>query len=650
MSNITFPIAKVIGNRLLAIDGRRSAFFKIIPPDITQLSNSERNGFFNGVLTWLNFLDEDSTIKLYCLDGNAYLDTCSDHLPDSHALRTIPQENPLETFFGFNDIISDVCIYDDYLNFNGAYVSILSVIDFPEGEINENFLPHGVDYVLNIKKISKEKSISKMESIRTSHLSSFSKTKKDISGESTYSQAEDLLDDIIHGQEALFEIELFFLVKATSTDELNTKTTNLYNELNTRGIKTFIEGQSLEKKKTGLAAIFTELIPGVTPRQNLRTHITKSNHLKFLLPLRRSFLMSEGVTFSDQLGDEIYFNPFKKEIKNKNMLVTGTTGAGKSVFVNKLVNFFIKDHPTVILDKGGSFKRLTMYHGGEVLESGFNPLQFKDPQYLREIILSIVDLDKFSKLDQGKLLKSIKKALPKSDNFKQMLELLEKDFKGISLYFEDIKDYLTDNIIEDKPILYVDVENYPKSIIAPLIIFLLEYFKNLKAGEKILVFDECWSFLKEHAGYIDECFRTFRKSGAFPIAISQSLKDFEGLGGDLYSSITNNCYFKVFFPQDIRGSDLDSFDEENIKSLNFSKGNFSDCYLKSSDNRYRKILRNYLTNLEYELFQTEAGDTALINFIKKFGEYFNSKAEVIDSFVKLKTGGGLNDYDFDNNV
>jgi hypothetical protein len=294
----------------------------------------------------------------------------------------------------------------------------------------------------------------------------------------------------------------------------------------------------------------------------------------------------------------------------------------------------------VILDKGGSFKRLTRYHGGISLEDGINFMQFKDPIYLREVILSVVDEDKFDKLESGKLLAVIKKFLAETNRptFKNLLEFLEQDFNGIKFYFEEIKDHLSDKLVENVPILYVDVENYPKNIVSPLIIFLLEYFKNIQVRQKILVFDECWKFLKGHASYIDECFRTFRKTGAFPIAISQGLNDFKGLGSDLYHSITNTSNFKVFFPQELEvSSEVSSFDIENIGNLQYEKGLYSDCYLKTSDNRYRKIIRNYLSPLELELFHTEPNtEDHLLKFLNKNGQYFQSSKDAIDAFIGLK--------------
>ena len=442
-------------------------------------------------------------------------------------------------------------------------------------------------------------------------------------------------------------MELFFLVKASSSEELNIKTKQLSQHLLGKGLKTFVEGQNPSKGKSGLGVIFSDLIPGVRSKF-LRRHLDKTSHLIFLLCLSKSYLMNDGVIFHDNQDEEIFFNPFLPDLKNKNMLVTGTSGAGKSVFVNKLVHHLIEDHPTVILDKGGSFKRLSLYHGGKVLSKGFNPFQFKDPFYLREIILSVVDKEKFGKLEKGQLLKSIKEGIKESKSFHDLLNFLEKDFPSISSYFEDIREFLTDSVLDFKPILYVDVENYPKTIISPLIIFMLEYFKTLPAKEKILVFDECWSFLKDHSAYIDECFRTFRKSGGFPIAISQSIKDFENIGSDLFQSITNNSFFKVYFPQEIKtDGDMDIFDKEKVDSLCFEKGIYSDCYLKTSDNRYRKTIRNYLSPLELELFNTEAGgEKKMMDFIHSFGKYFDSTKTAIEAFVNLKKGGKLDDFNF----
>lgn len=638
MSKSIFPIIEITGNRITSVDGNHSSFYKLNNPDIEQMTINERNNFFDEVSIGLNHLLTEKYFKFYKIGNSAFLDTNSETLPDFSQVEFCPQKDPLKVFFGERLLYSDIGIHDDYLSFNGNYLRVFSVLGFSDDEAYPFLLPVDLDYVIHIKRRPKDKSVSKLERIRSGHLSSFLKSKRDIASEGAYNQAEELLADIIHGHEELFDVEMFFILRAESLNDLNEISKSFSIEMNSLGIKTFSEGQSLIKAKSGLAKIFNNLIPGVEPKESIRLLPDKSSHLRFLLPLHESKLMNEGITFHDGNGCPVYFNPFNKNIKNRNMLVTGLSGGGKSVFVNKVIHHLIDEHPTVILDKGGSFKKLTAYHDGSHLEKGFNPFQFKDPLYLREIILSVVDNKRFEKLEKGRLLKAIKSNSDKCQTFFDLINLLKKEFEDIDLYFEEFKNYFIDETIEFKKILYVDIENYPKGIVAPLIIFILEYFKRIDTNEKILVFDECWSFLKDHTSFIDECFRTFRKTGAFPIAISQSLNDFSSLNQELASSITNNSYFKVFFPQELETqNDISDFDIENIMSLGFKKNVYAECYLKTTDNRIRKTIRNYLSPVELQLFHTEAGlDLKYFTFLNRFEGFFESKKDATQAYVRLK--------------
>ena len=640
MKSSTFPIVEIENNKLIALDGNVAHFYELLAPDIDQYSSFEKDRFFSGIAGSLNNLPDDAYVKFYKISKRSFVETNSVNEPELRGVKMTPSSDHLTEFFKGSDLFSDLAIFDDYLLVNGQYLKVFSVLQFSENEIDESLIPIDLDYVLKMRKLEKIKANKLLDRIRTKHQSSFSKNKRDMESEGAYTQAEELLNDLAFERESIFQMELFFILRGDTAVAVNEEARRLQSFMASKDIKLFLEDHDPLRAKSSFAAIFNELIPGVAPKFDIRTHTNKTSHLCYLLPLKRSHLMDRGILFHDQNDDEILFNPFCKEIKNRNMLVTGLTGGGKSVFVNKLVHHLIGHHPTVILDKGGSFKRLTTYHQGVELRSGFNPMQFLDPLYLREFILSVVDKEKFDKLSRGKLLNEIKKYLQACTDyrFETLLSFLEESFTGIHYYFEDIKEFFTQSSLKVESILYVDVENYPKNIISPLIIFLLEYFKSIPEKEKILVFDECWSFLTNHAEFIDECFRTFRKTGAFPIAISQGLNDFKVLGGELSSSISNNSYFKVFFPQEIGASDeISEFDLQNINSLDFEKGIFSDCYLKSSDSKYRKIIRNYLTPLELELFHTEAGEADRLNrFLDRNHEFFENNKRAMDAFVGLK--------------
>ena len=364
MNKSIFPIIEITENRITSVDGNHSSFYKLNNPDIEQMTINERNNFFDEVSTGLNHLLTEKYFKFYKIGNSAFLDTNSETLPDFSQVEFCPQKDPLKVFFGERLLYSDIGIHDDYLSFNGNYLRVFSVLGFSDDEAYPFLLPVDLDYVIHIKRRPKDKSVSKLERIRSGHLSSFLKSKRDIASEGAYNQAEELLADIIHGHEELFDVEMFFILRAESLNDLNEISKSFTIEMNSLGIKTFSEGQSLIKAKSGLAKIFNNLIPGVEPKESIRILPDKSSHLRFLLPLHESKLMNEGITFHDGNGGPVYFNPFSNNIKNRNMLVTGLSGGGKSVFVNKVIHHLIDDHPTVILDKGGSFKKLTAYHEG----------------------------------------------------------------------------------------------------------------------------------------------------------------------------------------------------------------------------------------------------------------------------------------------
>ena len=651
MSKLLFPIIEVIGNQITNRNGEKSYFYKLLPPDLEQFSEVETESFYESLCSQLNNCDCEFFYKFYNLGGVSYLNTddLNFTLTNTNFLKL---DNPLEIFFGNRDIYSSVSFFEDYLSFNGKYTRVLSISSFSNDQNTLAYLPSDIDYIVSFKRKDSLKSLKELDHTRSAHMSNFHKNKRDIESEGAYGQAEGLIYEVTNGIDSLFDMEVFFLLSAYSLDELNIKAMSLITLMEQKGIKLFIEGKSVKKKKSGLATIFNSLVPGVYPKFDLRSHVNKGGHLVNLLPMTRSFLQegvtdkdesSSVVTFKDIEGNSIYFDPFNRDLKNRNMLVSGSTGGGKSVFVNFLLHELAPNHPTVILDKRASYKRLTLYHGGSILESGFNPMQFKDPIFLREIIISVCGVTSYSKLESGRLLKTIRKVLeqyPDLMDFNQFIKILEQDFKNLSLYFEEVSKYFTTDIIRPSNITYVDFENYPKGVVAPLIIFILQFFKEIPTKEKILVFDECWAYLKDHVEYVEECFRTFRKTGAFPIAISQGILDFNKEDQNLSNAIVNNSHLKIFFPQDyIDSHEVSGFDNSRISELCLEKGSFSECYLKSSDNKIKKTLVVELDFLRSELFHTEPVDgDPMLEFISENQKYFKNTKETIDSFVRLRHG------------
>lgn len=639
-----FPICEIKNNLITNHKGEKSFFYSVSPKDLEQFCDSKKENYLDLCINALSSLGSENYYKFYKINNDIYLNTNSRTPIDFPEVEYNSKGDALSILIPSSELYSDILFSEDCISYSGKFLRILSVTDFP---VNPNALEvfNDLNYVVCLRKIDKKSSKSRLERKRSSLLSSFIKNKRDISGESAYAQTEELLEEIIHNQEALFNIETFILIYADNLKTLNQETLIIKSELDSLGIKVFCEGQSVKSLRSGFYTIFNEILPGVTPTFKHRSIIDKSSHLIRLLPISKSQLMVDGIRFHDQSGNPIFFNPFSLDYKNRNILVSGNSGSGKSVLVNKLVHSLVEQRHCVILDKGGSFRKLCQFHSGHKLTGSFNPFQFKDPTYLREVLLSLIDENCYTKIEKAMLYSELKELVPKSRSLEEVVQNLSSRFVGLRYVLEEYSSYFKSEFSEIPRILYVDINEFPKEIVSTLIIYILEYFKNLNSDESILVFDECWSFLKSHYEFVDECFRTFRKTGSLPIAISQSLDDFGANNGDLANSIINNSNFHILFPQNSASEQISEFDEFCLSQLVLSKGYFSDFYLKSSDLSIQKIVRTHLSPLEHQLFHTEPGlDYQLNNFLCRFEEVFKDKRDAFIAFTRITHETYNNDF------
>ena len=272
MKTSVFPVAEVSKNRIVDIDGNISYAFELSPPDLEQLTPVEKDNFFEGVSDFLDEMPENDCLKFYRINGRGLI-TTNNSSPAIPSVKLRPSEDPLGTFLGADFLYSDIAVNDDCLSYNGRYLRILSAESFGENPIDEGFLPGWTDYVLFVRKIPKADALSKLERIRTGHLFSLTKTKRDISGEESYNQAEELIEDLTRGRENLFAIELFFIIRADSPRELNRLTDDFHADLAGRKLTTFIEGQSLRRFKTGLLAFLLR----TDPRSVARVEVARAS-------------------------------------------------------------------------------------------------------------------------------------------------------------------------------------------------------------------------------------------------------------------------------------------------------------------------------------------------------------------------------------
>jgi len=352
-----------------------------------------------------------------------------------------------------------------------------------------------------------------------------------------------------------------------------------------------------------------------------------------MLPLKHDIIHQEGIEFFSSRGNPVYLNLFDESALNFNLLLSGQSGAGKSMIAQKLlVEELEKGASAIVLDLGNSFKKTAQYYGGESLSLSFNPLQFKSPHYLKELIISVIPANELTAKLEGKIFLIIEENIESVKSFKDLILKLSAQIPDFELYFSELWNFFDNNERDLSKFTYVDTSLYPDKIKAPLIIFLIEAFKNLE-GKRIFVFDEVWSFLSNNAEYIAECFRTFRKSGASAIAISQGIDDFSA--SEMGKVIAKLCSIKILFQQSTEeSSELDNFDIEKIKMLSTKRKVYSEFYIKTE--QHRKSARFYPLPLEYELYTSNHNDREVFDRFHNHHAEFFPFCDIVDRFVDFK--------------
>ena len=613
------PIFSVNEHELTSLTGEVSSFFQILPPDMDGLDANNQEKIFSDLES--DLVNTDSAFKLYRLNGKAYLNTFGE-IDLTHG-KIIPQDKPISTFTGQDEV--DAHFYENYLTCGNDFLRVLSVVDFP---LNLEKLDtcSWADFVINFKKIDKLKAKSSINMKRKLHFSALFKGMRDLDSENAYHQAEELYDAVTSDEKGLFSVEMFFLLKASTKSELDKLTDKLLYDFRGKGTKLHIEAN-------GLSHFYQSLVPGV-PASFKRALNVPSDYLACLVPYHRDFVMEEGFELTSRSGNTVGFDLFSDEALNYNVLITGSSGQGKSMMANKLVMEELKNKTKVmVLDLGNSFYKNARYHEASVFSERFNPYQFKNPRYLKAFVMSVLD-ENLSKKEEGRLFEVIKTITenPDVETFDMFLYELEQHFNGISYYFKEIEEFFEDEPTYQNDFTYCDFTLYPEALKAPLIIYLIEYFKNL-SGKKIFIFDECWHLLSKNADYVAECFRTFRKHNASAIAISQNLDDF--VETQLGRVIIQNTYYKLLFRQSLETSEfLDTHSKMILDSIQSIKGEYSEFFLLTEKNK--KPLRFYPTDLEYNIMTTSKDDLEeFAEYMKGCGQYLTYE-NAMNNFTDIK--------------
>lgn len=458
-------------------------------------------------------------------------------------------------------------------------------------------------------------------------------------------EVSQLLQELQSGSNDLMDFEMFITITESNLKKLDFIVKHFISHANSK------MGIRLEQEKAALWPIFKVTVPGWCICGTVSRHWTvKTENIADFLPLygpmksSSKSVMLLGAPYQSLYG----YDPFDSRLPANNMLIFGGTGSGKSFTANLMMASMAAQNPLIfIVDKGGSYKSLVNILGGTYIDMSsrdnmvsFNPLEGKkdwkkkermyrtilgeciktsandeitayedtlltrwvnalftrftqDPKYMgREPTFS----DAYTILESNRMYKEDE---PLAETQRKMLACFSKWTKAGSRNQSVVAEYIDNektNITLNTDVVAFDLLGIEKNPELMGVVFLTisNMIMNkvtdpaLVSKPKIIVFDECWSYLKSKmaADFINELYRTMRKYKAMVVSISQNIMDFANSA--VSDALLSNTYQTIVLKQaqptladkigDLMG--LNSSEIDIIKGLQQSPGQYSQIFLK----------------------------------------------------------------------
>ena len=544
----------------------------------------------------------------------------------------------------------------DHVQVNDTYFRGMSLFRLPEsahlGYTQKllNSLWPDCDLVLTIHSLDTEKAISSLKlKNNISRTLAFSTWTKNYEAEQKHAELDDMITEIRGSAQRLFKFSLSVLARADSLDELQGKTNPILGAFHD-----FASAEGIPDDMNHFR-LFLQSIPG-HGELNDRQFFVQTNALAGFLPLTGTWRGSKDkkMIVETPLGELVGLDPFDGDLPAKHGLILGTTGSGKSFTTNYLLNNFMVesgDNHVVIIDIGGSYRKIAEIFGGEYLEVtlsekyGFNPFpirsnilvdgQFDDDAvaYLLLLIsrMCVSPGQVVTTYEKGFLERAIKEAYAKKEevilaDIREELRAMAAEHPKAKAYADALELWtagMYGRLFNRKGSLDVtkrmvvfdlqNLENHPDlQGVYFFVIRSIIWGKLLNRSlKKIIVIDEGWKFFNDDVGaeLIENLYRTARKFNGAVFSISQSPKDF--LDTKAANAIITNSYIKYVLKltkghELLAQFELNANEIEAIKQLQSKPGVFSDIFVKYGT--HSLIARIEPCRFDYWICTTDAKD------------------------------------------
>lgn len=591
-AEVLLPIFDQEENYLIDINGKKSFVFEIIPPDLDHYETHRVQSFFHELAFALNSFDSKYWYRLDARADKYFVNTDN---PDFNlpAFKFLKVSEPLNEMFGDAGLFSNLIRSSSYIEYNSKVVRYIPLVELPNDIPCHDYLksihPH---FTLVFRRTSSSENIKNID-VKRSRLFSTRKAQVNYKEEEAYSQIETLKRSLEVGDEKLWKVAIYFRIEGYSHESVSLETEALTRRLQSLGIESYLSDISLKD-------VFLETFWGCEPKLNSTTLKTlkTTTLLSYLIPSHSDFLAPNGLELFSLDGRTIYFKLDDQRFENRNMLVFGPSGSGKSFFTCGLVSHHYERGAEIfVVDRLSSFKKTCLYYGGRYEDQQLNFLFSDDLTYLSAFIESLVDAEIRTNSLSGEIYSRVKEAVLSGQNssHKKFFSFLSKGLPVLKNYFLKFEDFVTDSREETVSQFNVlEIDQIPKEYQSTfLFAFCEKFFKS--SGEKYFVVEEIHSYVSSPlaSNYIDQFWRKIRKMNGGCIGITHSFDEVNNADNKLLANLRNSTDIVVVFAHKTPPSEnlLNGKDRSNYdKIIEFRSGESLNLQYDAQDRDFSALL------------------------------------------------------------
>lgn len=573
----------------------------------------------------------------------------------------------------------------DYMIINGKYVRIITFKSggFPEF-VDPTIIKHILkadlhfeyDVITNIQVCDKSDEVKGLKRIK--NVTRALKVELISGGEDKEkaikeANIEQLLGQLVSGRENIFKYEFLCVIEGSSLKELNTNCQDMLSSI------TLISGaRAYCEQCANLPLYLTSSLPGTCDFSNNRTTKLWTSIISDLIPY---YGPPAGVgeplmLFRNVYNSLTYFNPLSSLYISKNGIIIGTTGSGKSFVMNLVsLGYMSKDPIILVVDIGGSYKKLIETFGGDYFEISFeysiNPFQGNSANkelFWKTILQSMIrDEAQVGVSNDQKLIleKAIAKVLEKKidppivsdfidalreldadEELKDILKIRDQIIRNLLLWTQGAKGKFINqrqsSVNIENRIIGFDLKGlreYPELMevvmfyIANVVWTKAETYRDQK---KLIIFDEVWQqFLtKQGSELLEELYRTLRKYAGSIWSLSQDISDFAD--SEVSAAILQNISFFYVMKQSDGTNyeklqhtlNLSPQDISEIMHLQSVKGKYSEAFIKTPELKF--VGRITPSPFEYWLATSDGED--ITEYKKRLS---HNKGDILKTVTEL---------------